>query len=459
MENNNQTTNGSFPFDMDFDFSKYGFTSINQKNPFENYKPFEFEYKHQTQTQTITDKSLNLQKVAWELAKADGKKRPNRTHFDKASIIIAQKINDLKNSALKKDARELDNTNIFPFKVPYNTDEEGEYAQYSGILSRVIEFSKNYINDPNRVGIFPQESFELYLANEAIGSSRLKAILKTPCHFLNYEGGKVKSHFALGTNIHAVIVPGFEENYAVLKETADFVSKEGCISYITQYANINGVEVDLTGNYNDLKQRARDLISKCVKKIIPKDDWEKIHKIKKSVDENVFLNYTGLLKTRTHRLNEITVYFNDGIEYSNNFREFRMKVRPDAVVTHPIYGNILISVKSSKDISPDSFCRDSYKYRYALSDYMYLRGLSIVTSETFEHLIVLAVDTENNMCQVYYNHIDDAYLKFGKREYDMALQKMVECIENNHFPDYSENAEDGHHGALRIQLPEWVNYS
>ena len=387
---------------------------------------------------------LNVGKVAWKLAREKFLPRPRKEQFDEARKIVASRQKALLD-AKPRAAKSLTNTDIFPFpsvedKATIGTLDAADYS--------LIWQGKN--------GTIKNEHSEDYFAAEGVNSSRLKTLLKSEKHYQRYEPTPKKAHLNLGTNIHLSLVPNAHEKYAVADVEYGWNSKDATMRGIEFFCRLTGteiqtLEVNMDSKHELLKSTLKTLIEKAEESVAIVSAQDKV-KIDRIITE-VFTNELAMELLTAPGANELSLYWdcpNTGI---------RFKIRPDRLIKHPTWGNVLISIKSATDVEPEAFEKAYHKYGYGISDAMYLHILRKVTGEEWNSVATITVQTTNPyLCQVYFNHAKDIVLRYGHSKFMELKEQLTECLKTDTWHGYEEVAEPTHRNAIRLNLPMWVDY-
>lgn len=388
-----------------------------------------------------TPEDLNVGKVAWQLAREEGLPRPRKEQFEKARVIVAARQKSLMD-AKPKASKNLTNTEIFPFKASEEKNEQP--IVLDTLLWKAVR------------GAIYDECSEDYLAYPAVSSSRLKTLLKSEKHYLRYEPTARKKHLQLGTNIHLHLVPNANERYVVADVEYGWNSKDATMRGIEFFCRLTGteiqsLEVSLDSKHDNLKAALKDLIERAEKEVSIVSAQDKV-KIDRIVAE-VFANELAMELLTAPGANELSLYWTDSVT------GIEMKIRPDRMIKHPQWGNVLISIKSATDVEPEAFEKAYHKYGYGISDAMYLHILREVTGEEWNSVATIAVQTTNPyLCQVYFNHKKDIVLRYGAQKFEELKAQLAECIKTDTWHGYEEVAEPAHRNAIRLNLPMWVDF-
>lgn len=202
-------------------------------------------------------------------------------------------------------------------------------------------------------------------------------------------------------------------------------------------------------NHRELKELLHD----CERRFqeagyvcIPADDSLKIELVRK-----VYNTYGGGILPRLLKLADAETSFYD----TDPLTGLKEKVRPDAMLLEENIGlNIVVSFKTTSANTIEQFARDAVKYKYDLSEGMYLDVMSRITGRRFCGTLMVVLQTcEPWQIFVLWWSPDD--LEAGKYKYRQAMEIVAECKEKRSFPGYDARAENGAHGIIRFALPEY----
>lgn len=297
-----------------------------------------------------------------------------------------------------------------------------------------------------------KDDMDTYLADERIGSSGLREVLKTPRHFFyDFEKEfepKEKDYFELGTFAHmAFLEPELFDKVAEAPDV-NLATKVGVLEMIRFYEKLNGSRntCDESWKMNDLKEILNYEKSVCKYQIIRHEHYEIIRALKK----NYYWYGGGIIpKILKGAVAETSFY---GIDESTGLG---VKVRPDYFnIEENIGVNAIISFKTTRADNLGKFFYDAAKLRYELSEGMYQEVMSDITGRNFNATIMIMLQTvEPYDVAVLWWDSDD--IELGKYKYRNAIMTVQECFEQNWFPGFDAMAESGSHGIIDMKLPEW----
>jgi hypothetical protein len=111
--------------------------------------------------------------------------------------------------------------------------------------------------------------------------------------------------------------------------------------------------------------------------------------------------------------------------------------------------DLVADVKTCIDASRDGFSKACARYGYSLSAYMYSEGVYQVTGVRPDW-VFLALEKSSPYCAAAYQ-ASNGFLRYGKREFEVALRTLLECRERNEYPGLQPDGE-----WETLDLPPWV---
>lgn len=300
------------------------------------------------------------------------------------------------------------------------------------------------------------DSMERYLAAEGESSSALKQALVTPRHYLIYKDPRITrdgKHFQLGTFCHmAFLQPDLFGKVRVEPKLGRNTTK-GMIGLIGWYWEQLGIapEYDLRGmKMPELTRTLLELEGRFADaglQRVTEDDATKIDIIRKT-----FKTYGGGILPELLRLADAETSFY-GVDPSTGLK---VKIRPDAMLLEENVGaNIIVSFKTTSSDTIEGFARDAARYKYDLSEGMYLDVASHITGRQFVGTIMVVLQTVEPW-QVFVLWWSPEDLESGKYKYRQAMEVIAQCREKRSFPGYDARAEQGAHGIIQFDLPKYA---
>jgi len=238
-------------------------------------------------------------------------------------------------------------------------------------------------------GVYYGMSNEAYHADEAIGSTTVKAISVSPAnHYFNKFTGSKSSH--IGSAIHAALLEPYlyDEQYTLRQDISSRNSKE-----YKELASKLAPEYILIGS-------EVDTVSWMVWSSQMNDDFMDYMNTKGSSEVSMFAECpeTGLmLKCRFDRLSDTLAY--------------------------------PLDVKSCRDASERGFSNAFGQYKYHIQAAFYLYVLKLATGIEYNQFAFFAIENSPPYRNCMY-YIGEESLELGYREMYAALDKLVACKEN-----------------------------
>lgn len=343
---------------------------------------------------------------------------------------------------------------------PLRFDRTG-YTPFEEFLQHVSELPekpvKVYKNTLNRNGRVVSDSMERYLEYPAESSSLLKEALKSPRHYLIAKNQELTprntSHFNLGTFCHAAFLEPSKFDKVRVLPKANRSTTEGMCSIIRYLWELLGQEqdADLSSlKIQTLRDRADYLMTQAREQgytFIDEEDNAVINVIRAS-----YKTYGGgiLPKLLRYALPETSMY---GIDPTTGLG---VKIRPDAMILKENLGmNVIVSFKTTSATSVEAFMRDCAKYRYELSEGMYLKVASEITGRPFTATLMVMLQTVlPYQVAVFFWDAED--LEIGKYKYEQAMDIVKQCRDAGQWPGFDAKAEAGAHGIIQCKLPDYI---
>lgn len=245
-----------------------------------------------------------------------------------------------------------------------------------------------------------------YLAAKTFDSgSDLKAALESPRTYMigKSEISESTDSMYLGTMVHTMVLEPetFSEKYFVWRN---------------EMYPLPG-ESPLKKENKEAKQKKLLEVQAAGGQLVTQELFEKAFAMGTSIINHPIA--CTLLRNCDHREESIYVKMNiHGVE--RNFR-----IRPDA------YGNqYYISLKTTKDASPDGFVREAYNYLYALSEALYYDILSKVIKGINKGYIIAVESAKPYNCTVFDILEDPAFLEYGRTLYKKAVKVIIDAGDN-----------------------------
>lgn len=257
-------------------------------------------------------------------------------------------------------------------------------------------------------GIYEGVSHYDYLKWEAVSTSRLTLVKKSPAHLryaLDHGDSKKSDALTLGTAVHAaVLLPEtFEEEYICgpdcRRGTKEWDAFE--VKYFT-------------------------------KNVLTPADYCAVMEIRAAV-EGVARVEDLLIGSKR----EVSMV------WKNSAISQKCKGRMDAYNEE---FNTIIDLKTTKDASPEGFAKSIFNYGYYRQAAFYMEGARACGLDC-KHFIFVAVETEPPYGVALYE-LTDGVLKLGQKENADLLEQYHTCTVKNEWPSYSKDIQF-------IGIPQW----
>ncbi len=261
-------------------------------------------------------------------------------------------------------------------------------------------------------GLHENIAFEDYLKYDAISSSGISHLRKSPAHYQVYinEPHIETPAKLLGKLIHsAILEPEMFKQFAFAPEKFDKRTKEGKEKFNEWMAE----------NHENT--------------IVSKDDYETIQGILESCYKHPTMS--KLLKGGR---NEISGFWRDPIT------GVRCKMRIDKLLD----SDVILDVKSCEDASLHGFKASINKYLYHIQSAFYLEGLGNIKQKVLSDFVHLAVEKKAPYGIGVYT-LDDVSLAAGSDEVRKHLEIYDQCKKTNVWPCYPEDVQN-------ISISPWL---
>lgn len=337
--------------------------------------------------------------------------------------------------------------------------DDTHYTPLEELIKCIEELPDKPVKVSNSVlsvnGKVINDSMEKYLCADGESSSSLKEILKTPQHYLWYKHQKQepKPHFELGTFIHKAFLEPSKFSKVVIEPKINNTTNEGLIKSIQWYWRLLGVGNDciLTQyKHSQLREMLNELKANA-------KDFTIVSETHKSVIDCAHINYKtyggGILPHLLKYIkSEVSMYGTDPQT------GMKVKIRPDGLILAENLGvNIIVSMKTTSAGTIEEFQRDCAKFKYELSEGMYLDVASHITGREFTGTLAIMIQTSLPF-QIALLWWDAEDLQIGKLKYYKAMQDVKECTEKGKYPGFDSRAEEGNYGIIKMKLPGYIKF-
>jgi hypothetical protein len=249
-----------------------------------------------------------------------------------------------------------------------------------------------------------------YHAHEAVGSSSLKKILRSPAHY-KYDLDNPQEPTPakiFGSHLHeAVLEPSlFVKNTVVMPK--------------------------FTGTGSQAKKDAW-LMENHGKRIVKAEDMADILLMLESVKAHKTAR--ALLAGGASEESYFDVCPETGLV---------RKARPDFLKD----GHIIVDVKTTTDADPKEFEKDVANFGYHISAAYYLDVVGAVLKKKFDQFIIIAIE-KTPPFGISIHLLDEDTIQAGRFLYKKALRILKECKEKNHYPGYPDKIRSS-------RIPQWA---
>jgi hypothetical protein len=235
--------------------------------------------------------------------------------------------------------------------------------------------------------------FEDYLKHPALSASGMKRILDCPARFKVEQTDTAAMR--LGRLIHAI---AFDQPH-------NFTIK------------------DWDGRTKDGKARAAEVAEQGLE-IVDQADWDQAHAITGALKASELASDILFPKGVRH---EVSVFWTDaetGVE---------LKCRFDAISEG--LGMVVGDLKSTQYAKPEAFAKSAATYGYFTAAAQYRAGAIALGHPEPDYFLVAVEKTPPHFISVV--GINDFDLELGERLRRKAIRLYADCMERDHWPDYS----------------------
>lgn len=343
---------------------------------------------------------------------------------------------------------------------PLRFDRTG-YTPFEEFLQHIAELPEKPVRVHkyalSRNGRVVSDAMDKYLSYPAESSSLLKEALKSPRHYLIAKNQELKpkntDHFELGTFCHAAFLEPSKFDKVRVLPKANRSTSEGVCTVIRYLWELLGQEQDAdltTMKIQPLREKADALLAQARNEgytFIGEEDLRVIDVVRAS-----YKTYGGGILPRLLRyaIPETSMYGKDAST------GLAVKIRPDAMILEENLGvNIIVSFKTTSASSVETFMRDCAKFRYELSEGMYLKVASQITGRQFTGTLMVMLQTViPYQVAVFYWDAED--IEIGKYKYEQALDIVKQCRDAGRWPGFDAKAEAGAYGIIQCKLPDYI---
>lgn len=170
----------------------------------------------------------------------------------------------------------------------------------------------------------------------------------------------------------------------------------------------------------ELYERALDDATKTNRKLLKYDEAQIVMGIRDSVER---LEIWKRIRPEGKVENSIFWQHDNGVS---------LRCRPDW------HNNFMsIDIKSTESVDPDDFRWSIRKYEYHRQGAMVLDGLAKVYKRPYKDHVILAIEKKPPyLCNLFL--LDELDIAQGREDYFRGAEKYKQCVDNNHWPSYSD---------------------
>lgn len=301
------------------------------------------------------------------------------------------------------------------------------------------------------------DRMDKYLAHAGESSSLLKEALKSPRHYYIARHTELKPrnthHFDFGTFVHSAVLEPTKFAKVKILPDVNLSTAEGCRTLIRYYWELLGMQGDVDildykiGALRETIAELSDQASAAGYTFVKADDNQIINIIR-----ICYMTYgDGILpKLMRYVQPETSMY---GVDAATGLR---VKIRPDGLLLEENFGvNAILSIKTTSAQSVEAFYRDCAKFRYELSEGMYLKVASEITGRRFTATLMLMIQNVApfQMALIFWDAED---LQIGKYKYAQSMDIVKQCRDAKRWDGFDALAEAGAFGIIQGKLPPYI---
>ena len=272
------------------------------------------------------------------------------------------------------------------------------------------------MNKITKPGIYKNVDIDDYHNSPGLSSSGIRSILKAPrqyyYEFLTDEGKKKDTKaMKVGRALHTLALEPeeFEKRYHVMPQKIDRRTKAGKAEYAENIELARGKEVIDFDDHEAIKRMAWNLRAHPMfKKMIAKGG-----------------------------------YVEHSLMWQDKDTGAMLRARPD------FYNDkYIVDIKSSDDATPEGFSRSLYKYGYHHQNALQADGLSQLTGNEYEGVVLFVVENKAPyLCRPYL--VKGNAVEQGRAEYKKAAATYKRCVDHDRWEGYPLQ-------VVEIDLPQWA---
>lgn len=277
-------------------------------------------------------------------------------------------------------------------------------------------------------GIYPDVSLREYIAWDAVSSTILKAMRKSPAH-AKYakENATWSDALELGDATHLRILQPekFHERYRLGGQCEASTLKGGRCKH---GATIAVGSLQYCSTHGDM------LDDPSAPVLLTQTKWDRVNGMREMVrndsDAAILLGEEGPVEL--------------SIVWTDKSTGLLCKARLDKV---SIATKSITDLKTTQDAEPEAFSRSIGNYGYELQGAHYLCGAQ-ANGLDVQQFGFVAVESDAPYCPACYE-LEPAAIALGFKQQQKLLTQYVKCWQNNHWPGYSQ-------GITRIGVTQFA---
>lgn len=277
----------------------------------------------------------------------------------------------------------------------------------------------------NQSDIIQKDDNITYHSNkEYISASQIKLYKKSPLHKITYISKETPA-MEFGTAYHTFILEPeeFGRNYFIFNEN-------------------ERPEPDKTFG-SKLNKEWKDNILMTNRNIIPIEMHKQLCDMRDILMSDFYVR--SLLKNGTAELSHYTEID------SNNYKNIKVKVRPDYLKTDK---RLIVDLKTTNDASLEGFTKNAAKFDYHIQAAFYADVLEQIygSGKAFTFIFIAQETTYPYAYNVF--KASEQMIQIGRYEYEQILDQHQYCLENEEYRGY-QVFSDNKFGISELMVPAW----
>lgn len=272
------------------------------------------------------------------------------------------------------------------------------------------------IIDKTYKGQWIKNEAEVYHGDKtAVNSSSLKTMIKSPLAFKNHFWSPPKEEtqaMKFGTLLHKALLEGQ--------------------TFLDQYVP--------WADFGDIRKTE----NKVAKQKFELENAGKIFVTQKELDDirymiDAVINHADAFALLKSGVTEVSGYF--ACEKSG----IKQRIRPDFLAESL---NVLVDVKTCRDLSREEFSKSIWNYRYDFQMAMYSEGIRRINGKRPDSHAWIAIEKGDNIDVAVYI-ADEGLLSKGESDYNFCMDRLEKALKTNSWEKYQPTMQ-------QIGLPYWA---